>query len=145
VAGCASCRSTRPSAGRASSAIAGVAARDTDSVSNPRYTLVQAIRHLRYVTERFGITKRDLHVVPHGLRHQYGGDEFRACTGVAPPVEGGPQPPRDVDRASRQKLAEQLEHSRTAITTAYLGRSSVTRRRGQRARRSSGAAGPSSR
>lgn len=32
--------------------------RDDDSISDPRYTLVQAIRHLRYVMERFGVTTR---------------------------------------------------------------------------------------
>ena len=100
-----------------------VAARDEDSVSSSRYTLVQAMRHLRYVMERFGITKRELQVVPHGLRHQYVGDEFRARTGVAPPVEGGPALPRDVDREARLAIVEQVGHSRPAIMNAYLGSS----------------------
>ena len=51
-----------------------VAQRDDESISDPRYTLVQAIRHLRYVMERFGVTKRNLGVTPHGLRHQYAAD-----------------------------------------------------------------------
>ena len=33
-----------------------VTMREGDSISDPRYTLVQAIRHLRYVMERFGLT-----------------------------------------------------------------------------------------
>jgi len=38
-------------------------ARGHASVSDQTLTLVQAMRRLRYVMERFGITKRDLHVV----------------------------------------------------------------------------------
>jgi integrase len=98
-----------------------VAQWDDDSISEPRYTLVQAIRHLRYVMERFGVTKRDLGVTPHGLRHQYAADEFRRETGEAPPVEGGRPVRRDRDQAARLGVSSRLGHSRIEIANAYLG------------------------
>ena len=48
---------------------AGHVAKGTQgSVGDPNLTLVQAMRRLRYVMERFGITKRDLHVVQREVR-----------------------------------------------------------------------------
>jgi integrase len=104
-----------------------VALREDESISDPRYTLVQAIRHLRYVMERFGVTKRDLGVTPHGLRHQYAADEFRRATGEAPPVEGGGLPPKNVDQTARLDVSERLGHSRVEIAAAYLGSSDPRR------------------
>jgi integrase len=101
-----------------------VALRDNESISDPRYTLVQAIRHLRYVMELFGVTKRALGVTPHGLRHQYAADQFRGQTGVAAAVEGGPRLPPHVDQAARRDVSDQLGHSRIQIMNAYLGSSS---------------------
>jgi integrase len=105
-----------------------VAQRDGDSISDPRYTLVQAIRHLRYVMERFGVTKRDLGVTPHGLRHQYAADEYRNGTGEAPPVEGGGPLPSQIDQAARLVVSERLGHSRVQIAAAYLGSRDPRRR-----------------
>lgn len=104
-----------------------IALQETESIGDPRQTLSQAIRHLRYVMERFGITKRALGVVPHGLRHQFAADEHEKRTGVAPPVDGGEPAPREVSLKARQVVAEQLGHSRTQITAVYLGRSVVLR------------------
>jgi integrase len=105
-----------------------VAQRDDDSISDPRYTLVQAIRHLRYVMERFGVTKRDLGVTPHGLRHQYAADEYRNGTGEAPPVEGGGPLPSQIDQAARLVVSERLGHARVEIAAAYLGSCDPRRR-----------------
>ena len=95
------------------------------SVSNPNLTLVQAMRRLRYVMERFGITKRDLRVVPHGLRHQFAADRYRDATGHAPPVAGSPAIANGVDAAARRSVAALLGHGRIQITNAYLGKSPV--------------------
>ena len=104
------------------------------SVSNPNLTLLQAMRRLRYVMERFGITKRDLHVVPHGLRHQFAADRYRDATGQPPPVAGGPAVPGAVDAAARRSVSTLLGHGRIQITNAYLSQSVVMR--GQPAERS---------
>ncbi len=97
------------------------------SVSDPNLTLVQALRRLRYVMERFGITKRHLHVVPHGLRHQFAADRYRDATGHPPPVAGGPAVPGAVDVAARSGVSALLGHGRIQITNAYLSQSAVMR------------------
>jgi integrase len=96
---------------------------ESDSISDPQLTLVQAIRHLRYVMERFGVTKKALGVVPHGLRHQYAEDEYQHATGSAAPVNGGEAVDREVDMAARQDIAAKLGHGRPQIVNAYLGSS----------------------
>ena len=95
------------------------------SVSNPNLTLVQAMRRLRYVMERFGITKRDLRVVPHGLRHQFAADRYRGATGHPPPVAGGPAIANGVDAAARRGVAALLGHGRIQITNAYLSQATA--------------------
>ncbi|MBQ1767159.1 MAG: integrase domain-containing protein [Aquincola sp.] len=99
------------------------------SVSDPNLTLVQALRRLRYVMERFGITKRDLRVVPHGLRHQFAASRYTERTGALPPVAGGPGVAPDADSAARQHVSALLGHGRPQITNAYLGQSAAMRRK----------------
>jgi integrase len=101
------------------------------SVGDPNLTLVQALRRLRYVMERFGITKRDLRVVPHGLRHQFAVSRYTEQTGELPPVAGGLRVTADADSAARQHVSALLGHGRPQITNAYLGRSVVTRSKPQ--------------
>jgi integrase len=83
------------------------------------------MRRLRYVMERFGITKRDLHVVPHGLRHQFAADRYHDETGHPPPVAGGPAVPAAVDAAARRGVSILLGHGRTQITNAYLSQATA--------------------
>lgn len=92
-----------------------------ESVSDPRLTLQQAMRRLRYVMERFGITHADLGVVPHGLRHQGAADGYECITGTPPPVAGGSAIDPALDRQARQEIAARLGHRRLSITNAYLG------------------------
>ena len=98
-----------------------IAKDESESVSDPRLGLVQAIRHLRYVMECCGITKADLQVTPHGFRHQYAAEEYEGITGVPPPVEGGAAPDKALDATARQDVALKLGHGRPAISNAYLG------------------------
>lgn len=93
------------------------------SVGDPSLTLIQALRRQRYVMERFGITKRDLRVVPHGLRHQFAAGRYAAQTGAPPPVAGGEAVPPAADAAARKRVSALLGHGRPQITNAYLGRS----------------------
>ena len=99
-----------------------VAMRENDSVSDRTRDLKQAIRRARYVMERLGITQRDLHVVPHGLRHQYAGERYEALSGPAPPVAGGSRIDKALDKEARLTIAEELGHGRTQITNAYVGK-----------------------
>jgi integrase len=108
-----------------------IAKDESESVSDPRLELTQAIRHLRYVLECCGMTKAALKVTPHGLRHQYAADEYERTTGVRPPVEGGAAPDKAIDVAARQEVAMKLGHGRPEISNAYLGQ--PKRCRGRRA------------
>ena len=104
-----------------------------ESVSDPRLTLQQAIRRLRYVMERFAVTRAGLGVVPHGLRHQGAADDYRSMTGELPPVAGGGDVDRELDAQARQCIAERLGHGRRQIVSAYLGSSAVMRSKARKA------------
>lgn len=73
-------------------------------------------------TNRVGLNKL------HGLRHEYAQQRYKELTGCEPPVKGGPNSrqltpeAREVDRAARLTISEELGHSREAITAVYLGR-----------------------
>lgn len=98
-----------------------VAVGKQDSVSDPRLNLPQALRRLRYVMERFGITRKALGVTPHGLRHQGAIDDYVAMTGQLPPVAGGQLVAPHIDHAARQAITATLGHGRKQIVTAYCG------------------------
>lgn len=104
-----------------------------DSVSDPRLTLLQAMRRLRYVMERFGVTRAGLGVVPHGLRHEGAAEDFEQMTGVAPPIAGGPPADPDIDHRARVEISNRLGHGRTQITNVYLGQSPVMRSKARKA------------
>jgi integrase len=89
-------------------------------LGRPGKSLKQNIQRFRYVMRKFGITKADLGVTAHGLRHEYANDRYQQFAGVASPVRGGPPIEREVDRTARLRLAEELGHSRENITNAYL-------------------------
>lgn len=100
-----------------------VAPGEHDSLSDPRYQLARAIRHQRYVMELFGLTKRQLGVTPHGLRHGYAGQRYETEAGVAPPLATADRAAALVDKAARRTVSEELGHSRTQITSVYLSSS----------------------
>lgn len=92
-----------------------------ESVSDPRLTLQQAMRRLRYVMECFDITRAGLGVVPHGLRHQGAADDYEGITGTPPPVAGGSAVDPALDLQARREIAARLGHCRISVTNAYLG------------------------
>jgi integrase len=100
-----------------------VAPGENDSLSDPRYQLARAIRHQRYVMELFGLTKAMLGVTAHGLRHGYAAARYEAEAGVAPPLATAERADAAVDLAARRQVSEALGHSRTQITSVYLGSS----------------------
>ena len=96
-----------------------------ESVSDPREMLKPAIRRLRYVMERFGLTRAGLGVVPHGLRHQGAADDFQEITNCVAPVAGGQLVDRELDLQARREIANRLGHNRVQITCVYLGKRRV--------------------
>jgi integrase len=94
---------------------------ETGHLGDPTKSLRQNMRRLKYVCEKFGITKAKLGVTLHGLRHQYAAERYEKFAGTSAPVRGGAPVAREVDRAARLQVAEELGHSRENITGAYLG------------------------
>lgn len=86
-------------------------------------TLSQSYRRFFYVMEKFGVTKEQIGVTSHGLRHQFANDQYEALTGAASPVRGGQKGDVDyaLDEDARYTVSESLGHSRKSITTAYYG------------------------
>lgn len=96
-----------------------------ESVSDVRLNLQQAIRRLRYVMERFGVTRAGLGVVPHGLRHQGAAEDFQEITGTAAPIAGGQPVCSELDLRARRGIAGRLGHGRVQIASVYLGKRHV--------------------
>lgn len=74
------------------------------------------LRDIRETLQQHGVSRL------HDLRSAYACDRYQQITGYAAPILGV-QAPREVDRAARQQIAEELGHGRISITNAYLGSS----------------------
>ncbi|MDO8277016.1 MAG: integrase domain-containing protein [Burkholderiaceae bacterium] len=74
-----------------------------------------------YLLKKIGVTKKQLGVTPHGLRHTYAARKYEEATGMKSPVDGGGEVSREADHVARLNISELLGHSRKTITSAYLG------------------------
>jgi integrase len=81
-------------------------------LGNPSMELAKNLRRLTYVMEKHGLTKKDLGVTLHGLRHQYLNRRFEAIAGMPSPIRGG---------EITAENAEEAGHARISITAAYYG------------------------
>lgn len=94
----------------------------TSHLGHPGKTLYQSLKRFENVVRKAGITRENIGVTPHGLRHQFAGDLFFNLTEVPAPVRGGdPLLDADVLRAAYLEVARQLGHNRPQISNAYLG------------------------
>lgn len=65
---------------------------------------------------------------PHGLRHAYAQRRYEELTGWKAPAAGGPASKslspdqRALDKGAREKISQELGHSREQISAVYLGR-----------------------
>ena len=86
-------------------------------------TLKQAIRKYANAMIKFKITKKDLGVTGHGLRHEYLNDTYEAIAGQPSPVRGGLKETVDpeLDRLAREITSQEAGHSRLGITASYFG------------------------
>lgn len=96
-------------------------------VGHPDHNLEQALRRFNYVVgERFGLTRKQLGVTSHGLRHQGLNDMYERLAGIPSPVRGQTKDmfvqadPMKIEYA-RQRVAEVAGHARLSISGAYLG------------------------
>jgi site-specific recombinase XerC len=97
-------------------------------VGNPSMTRLQSEARFYYVIRKFGISRKVLGVVAHGLRHQHVNDRFEVDAGTPSPVRGGESTGQS--NQARQRGARVLGHNREQVTSCYLGSSAVMRTRG---------------
>ncbi|WP_256081962.1 integrase domain-containing protein [Massilia sp. YIM B04103] len=93
-----------------------------DHIGRPGLSLKQSLDLFSNVVRQVGLTKKELGVTPHGLRHQFAGDLYFDIAQLKAPVQGGEMDadPHALKEAYRQ-VAEQLGHHRPQISNAYLG------------------------
>jgi integrase len=91
-------------------------------MGHPGLSLKQSLKRFDNVMQKVGITKRQLGVTAHGLRHQFAHEFHVELTGVQAPVRGGDvcADPETL-KAALLEIARQLGHSRPQITNVYLG------------------------
>jgi integrase len=94
----------------------------TSYLGHPGKTLLQSLDRYKNVLSQAGITKKELGITGHGLRHQFAGDKYFDLTKVACPVRGGDPlgDPALLERVLRT-VSQQLGHNRPAISQAYIG------------------------
>ena len=91
-------------------------------IGRPGLTLKQSLDLFSNVVRQVGLTKKELGVTPHGLRHQFAGDLFFDIARVKAPVRGGePEIDHAALRDAYRQVARQLGHNRPQISNAYLG------------------------
>jgi hypothetical protein len=107
---------------RANAFVCSFGPRPLPQVGRPGMSLKQAQDHFYYVLRKCGITKAQLGMTAHGLRHEFAGDLYYELANVKPPVAGGPAPSdRATMDAAYLEVARQLGHGRPQIAGAYLG------------------------
>lgn len=98
-----------------------VAKESSAHLGDPGKDLKQNLRRFEYVLSKFGITKSNLGITGHGLRHEALIDEFVAHSGQPPPVRGGVELPADQDKSARLAVSRLAGHCRLRASSAYLG------------------------
>ena len=88
--------------------------------------LDQSKAHFYYQCRKIGITRDQLGVTAHGLRHQYAARRYARLAGMAAPVtRNAPlhvtDEVRSADLAAREQVSRELGHFRPDITQAYTG------------------------
>lgn len=84
-------------------------------------SLKQALSYHYNLLHRLGVSKRQLGVTTHGLRHGYACKVYKELTGQEAPVLGGAAVEPALDQKVRLEIAERLGHGRASVTSAYLG------------------------
>ncbi|MCG3135911.1 MAG: hypothetical protein HMLKMBBP_03687 [Planctomycetes bacterium] len=89
----------------------------------PNRTWKQARAHYYYLLRKLGVTKTDLGVTSHGLRHGYSQEKYQDLTGLPPPIVGVDPKLVDPDahRDASTQISRDLGHSRLQATTSYYG------------------------
>jgi integrase len=101
-------------------------------LGHPGNSLKQTLNRFSYVMAKVGVTRNQLDVTIHGLRHQYANDLYFALTDIQSPVRGGA--PTDLKRhvAACLEISKQLGHGRPQVSQAYISNTSLSRRQSAR-------------
>ncbi len=95
----------------------------TGKITPRTLTLKQAYDRARYQLRKLGITRKDLGVTAHGLRHQYAQASYQDITGKPTPIQGGD--PAEIDSETHKQacyeVMERLGHSRVDVGGSYYG------------------------
>jgi integrase len=94
--------------------------RPGEFVGRQHHTPDQAKHRYYWMLRRARITKKDVNVTAHGLRHGYANDLYEDKTGAPSPVRGGTIRPELDDRA-RLAVARSLGHGRKRVAGYYIG------------------------
>lgn len=88
--------------------------------------------HVYYICRKHGITRSQIGIVPHGLRHEYACAWLEKTTGAKAPIKDPSATiPQEVDRLARRELAENLGHTRPSIVGCYVGSRNTGKARGE--------------
>lgn len=83
----------------------------------------QAQEHFKYLQKKMGLTRKEMGVTAHGLRHGRAQRQYTVKTGTKTPVEG--MDPKQMDPAAHkramQEIAWELGHGRPVVTATYCG------------------------
>lgn len=92
-----------------------------DHMGRPGHTLKQSLRRFDYVMDKVGVTRAELEITAHGLRHQFANDMYVELTGNQSLVRGGVPSDLLSHYDACMKIVQQLGHARPQIAGAYLG------------------------
>jgi integrase len=98
------------------------APRPSSHVGYPGLSLKQSLKRFDNVMQKAGISRKQLGVTAHGLRHQFAQEFHVELTDVRAPVRGGDVciDPETL-KAALLEIARQLGHNRAQIVNAYCG------------------------
>ncbi|MGT2460216.1 integrase domain-containing protein (plasmid) [Cupriavidus basilensis] len=98
-----------------------LANRSSGSTVPDEYTLDQWRDHYYHILRVHGVTKRELQITSHGLRHQYLNGLYHRVTGERSAIQGGTKPETELHREGMRRVVEAAGHSRATKSNAYLG------------------------
>jgi integrase len=90
-------------------------------VAKPGLSLKQALSRFYNTLSKVGITRKEMGITTHGLRHGYACRIYKLLTGQDAPVQGGGYVEPELDKKARMEIAKRLGHSRIYIVSAYIG------------------------
>lgn len=92
----------------------------TGSTIPSHKSLDQWINYYKSVMKKFGITKDELGITSHGLRHQFLNDLYEVLTGVPSAARGGEMPAIDIHKIAQLEVSKVAGHNRPGISNAYI-------------------------